>query len=227
MPPESRLLTDGQRKLVGFTLALFALLASAALFMLLVWGLGWLIARFAGVLWPLTIAGIVALILRPAVDLLERRLRVRRLVAVIVLYGLFLLAAFGLALLVVPPLVQQVLDFGSYLPSLGQQITAYVHQHYPSWIALGRRYADNPAVQNALHVIGTEVQGLLTQALPSLRAAGEGVLAVFSFATGVAVIPIYLFFFLLSRNEPTSRLAGHLPFLSHPTDLLSQLLVVL
>jgi predicted PurR-regulated permease PerM len=37
---------------------------------------------------------------------------------------------------------------------------------------------------------------------------------LFSFATAVAVIPIYLFVFLLSRNEPASRLADHLPFLS-------------
>jgi predicted PurR-regulated permease PerM len=214
MVPDSRLLTEGQRKLVGFTLALFALLTSAALFVLLVWGLDWLIARFACVLWPLAIAGIVALILRPAVDALEQRLHLRRLAAVVVLYGLFLLAAAGLVVLVVPPLVQQVFDFGSYLPSLWQQIAAYVQQHYPAWIALVRRYADNPAVQNALDTIGTGLQGLMAQALPSLRAAGEGVLVVFSFFTGAAVIPIYLFFFLLSRNEPASRLADHLPFLA-------------
>jgi predicted PurR-regulated permease PerM len=138
----------------------------------------------------------------------------RRLAAVVVLYGLFLLAAAGLVVLVVPPLVQQVFDFGSYLPSLWQQIAAYVQQHYPAWIALVRRYADNPAVQNALDTIGTGLQGLMAQALPSLRAAGEGVLVVFSFFTGAAVIPIYLFFFLLSRNEPASRLADHLPFLA-------------
>jgi predicted PurR-regulated permease PerM len=214
MVPDSRLLTEGQRKLVGFTLALFALLTSAALFVLLVWGLDWLIARFACVLWPLAIAGIVALILRPAVDALEQRLHLRRLAAVVVLYGLFLLAAAGLVVLVVPPLVHEFFDFGSYLPSLWQQIAAYVQQHYPAWIALVRRYADNPAVQNALDTIGTGLQGLMAQALPSLRAAGEGVLVVFSFFTGAAVIPIYLFFFLLSRNEPASRLADHLPFLA-------------
>ena len=214
MVPESRLLTEGQRKLVGFTLALSALLASAVLLLLLMWGLGWMVNRFASVLWPLVIAGTVALILRPAVDWLELRFRGRRLLAVVVLYVLFLLVAAGLAMLAVPPLVQQIIDFGSYLPSLWQQIVAYVQQHYPAWIALVRRYTDDAALQNALLAVGTEIKGLLAQTLPSLRAAGEGLLAVFSFATGLAVIPIYLFFFLLSRNEPTSKLADHLPFLT-------------
>jgi predicted PurR-regulated permease PerM len=214
MDPDSRLLTEGQRKLVGFSVALFALMASAALFLILIWGLDWLIAHFSSVLWPLVIAGIVAMVLRPAVDRLERWFRGRRLAAVIVLYGLFLLAATGLALLIVPSLVKQVIDFGSYLPSLWQQIVAYVQQLYPAWVDHVRRDIDNPAVQNALNAIGTELQTLLPQALPSLRAAGQGVLDALSFATGLAVIPIYLFFFLLSRNHPTDKLADHLPFLN-------------
>ncbi len=214
MPTNPHLLTDGQRRLVGFATAFFALMASAGLLGAAFWVLAWAVGRFSGVLWPLALAGIVALILRPAVDLLEHRLHLRRLAAVIVLYVLFLLAAGGLALLVVPPLVRQVLDFVSYLPSFWQRVVAYAQQHYPEWIALARRYADNPAVRNALHALAGELQSFLGQVMPSLRAAGAGVLALFSFATGLAIIPIYLFFFLLSRAEPTSKLADHLPFLS-------------
>ena len=122
MPTDPQLLTDGQRRLVGFAAALLALMASAGLLGLAFWVLAWAVGRFSGVLWPLALAGIVALILRPAVDLLEDRLHLRRLAAVIVLYGLFLVAAVGVALLVVPPLVQQVLDFVSYLPSFWQRV---------------------------------------------------------------------------------------------------------
>ena len=102
MATDSPLLTDGQRKLAGFAIALFALVASIALLVSVVWALAWLLGRFGGVLWPLAAAGVVALILRPAVDLLEQRLHQRRLTAVIVLYSLFLVAAAGLGLLVVP-----------------------------------------------------------------------------------------------------------------------------
>jgi predicted PurR-regulated permease PerM len=50
--------------------------------------------------------------------------------------------------------------------------------------------------------------------VPSLRAAGAGVAALFTFVTGLAIVPIYLFFFLLSRGEPAEKLGEHLPFLS-------------
>ncbi|MDD2764227.1 MAG: AI-2E family transporter [Opitutaceae bacterium] len=214
MTPDSRFLSDGQRRLVGFALALFALLLSVALLALVIWALGWLVGRFAGVLWPLAVAGILALILRPVVDVIERRLKLRRLAAVIVLYVLFLLSVGGLALLLVPPLARQIIDFVSFLPTLWARTLAYVEQGYPAWRELGQRYLDSPAVRNLLQSLLAEFQALATQALPSLRAAGTGVLNVFGFIAGLAIIPIYLFFFLLSRGEPTDRLAGHLPFLS-------------
>lgn len=214
MATDSPLLTDGQRKLVGFALALLAFLASVALLIFVVWALAWLVGRFGGVLWPLAAAGVVALILRPAVDLIERRLHQRRLTAVIVLYGLFLLAAGGLGLLVVPPLVRQVQDFVSYLPSFEDRVEVYAQQHYPDWIALKERYLDKSAAQDMQKALDQQVRDLAARALPSLRAAGEGLLAIFSFATAIAIIPIYLFFFLLSRGGQTSKLGGHLTFLS-------------
>jgi predicted PurR-regulated permease PerM len=214
MTTDSPLLTAGQRKLVGFAIALLALLASVALLVSVVWALAWLVGRFGGVLWPLVAAGIVALILRPAVELLEQRLHQRRLTAVIVLYGLFLLAAGGLGLLVIPPLARQVQDFASYLPSFVERVEVYTRQHYPDWIALKERYLDDSTGKSTPATLAQEVQDLVKGALPSLQAAGEGVLAVFSFATAIAIIPIYLFFFLLSRGEPTSKLGEHLTFLS-------------
>lgn len=213
MVPESRLLTEGQRKLVGFAVALFALLASGAMLISVVWALSWLGGRLAGVLWPIAVAGIVALILRPAVDLVEQRLHQRRRTAVIVLYGLFLVAAGGLSLVVLPPLFRQLQDFVSYLPALAERIEGYAQQHYPDWIALKEHYLGKPTSPGPPEALSRDLQELVARALPSLRAAGQGVLALFSFATSVAVIPIYLFVFLLSRNEPASKLADHLPFL--------------
>ena len=213
MATDPPLLTDGQRRLVGFAIGLFALVASVALLISVVWALAWLVGRFGSVLWPLAAAGIVALILRPAVELLERRLHQRRLTAVIVLYGLFLLAAGGLSLLVVPPLVRQVQDFISYLPSFADRVEVYAQQHYPDWVALKERYFPSITEPTKPEALGQAVQDLVAHALPSLRAAGEGLLAVFSFATSVAIVPIYLFFFLLSRGEPTSKLGQHLTFL--------------
>jgi hypothetical protein len=59
--------------------------------------------------------------------------------------------------------------------------------------------------------------GRFANVLPSLRAVGEGLLALVSVVTGLAVIPIYRFFFLRSRTEPTAKLGDHRrdPLLGH------------
>lgn len=214
MAADSRLLTEGQRKLVGFALALLALLATIALLGLVIWVLGGLVGRFAGVLWPLAVAGILALILRPIVDWLEGKMKLHRLAAVILLFGSFLILAGGLALLIVPPLARQVLDFISYLPALWERALAYLEQSYPAWKEVGNRYLNNPTVHSLLQSLLNDFNSLASHALPSLRAAGAGVLTAVSFVTSFAVIPIYLFFFLLSRSAPADRLAEHLSFLN-------------
>jgi len=214
MTADSRLFSGRQRRLVAFALAFSALLASAALLVVLVWALEWLVGRFANVLWPLAVAGILGLILRPLVDAFERRLRLRRLAAVILLYGLFLLLAGGILSLMAPRVIGQILDFAGYLPSLAEHATSYVQLHYPDWIALYHRFEAYPAVRGTVDALKGELNDVLAHLLPSLRAVGEGLLALVSVVTGLAVIPIYLFFFLLSRTEPTAKLGDHLPFLS-------------
>ena len=214
MDQERRLLTDGQRKVVGFTLTLLALLAAVALLALVVWVLGWLVGRFSSVLWPLAVAGILALVLRPVIGVFETRLGLRRLPAVILLFGLVLLAAGGFALVVIPPIARQLLDFIAFLPVLWERAFIYVQQNYPDWKEVGQRYLNHPTVQSLLTSLKDQAGALAAQLIPSLQAAGSGVLSAFGFLTAAAIVPIYLFFFLLSRAEPADRLAGHLTFLS-------------
>lgn len=209
-----RFLTDAQRRVVGFALTLLALLATAALLIFAFVALGRLIAFFSGVIWPLAVAGVMALILRPLVELLEKRLKGRRLAAVILLYGIVLLAATGALVLIVPPLVDQIIAFIAYLPEFWASATRYFELHYPGWIALMHRQMENPAIRRIVEGISGEFQDLITQTLPSLRAAGVGLLGIFSFGAHLAIIPVYLFFFLLSRSEPTQSFARHLDFVS-------------
>ncbi len=211
--PTPRFLSDRQRRVIGFALTLLAVLATATLFILAFVALGRLIAFFSGVIWPLACAGVIALILRPLVELLETRLKGRRLAAVILLYGLVLLAATGALVLIVPPLVDQLIAFIAYLPVFWASASHYVEVNYPDWIALVHRQMANPAVRRVVEGLSGEFNDLLSQTLPSLRAAGIGLLGVFSFGAHLAIIPVYLFFFLLSRGEPTQSFGKHLDFL--------------
>lgn len=214
MSADAPLLTPGQRRLVGFALGWLALLASIGLFVGICWVLGLLVDRFSGVLWPLAVAGILALILRPVVDLLQDRARMPRFGAIVLIYGAVLLAVGGAGLLIVPPLSRQIVEFFSFLPELWHKVLDYAQTRYPDWIAALRHHLDNPEVRNAAQTLLGQIRELLAKTLPSLQAAGSGVLSVFGFFAGLAIIPIYLFFFLLSRGEPTRGLAGQLTFLN-------------
>jgi predicted PurR-regulated permease PerM len=211
---DRRFFTDSQRRAIGFALTLLAVLATAALFVAGMVGLGQLAGYFSGVIWPLACAGVLALVLRPVVEIFEQRLQNRRLAAVILLYGLFVITVAGVLVLLVPPLVEQLLNFISYAPTLWKNATGYVEQNYPDWIALVQRQLDNPAIKKFVATVSQEMNDLLSQALPSLKAAGGGVLGIFGFVAHLAIVPIYLFFFLLSRSEPTRHLDENLTFLS-------------
>lgn len=215
MPDEPTIpvLNDSQRRVVGTALTLLAFLGSIALIIAAIIVLGRLLSFFSSVLWPLAAAGVLALILRPVVVWIQRRMNLRRVTAVVLLYGLVVLLTSGALLILVPPLVTQVIDFVSYLPTLWENAWNYVQAHYPDWIAMVQKYLAIPSVRNIADSIATESKALFSHAMPSLRAAFGGILDVAAFFTHIAIVPVYLFFFLLMRGEPTRNLGRHLPFL--------------
>ena len=211
--PSTPFLSDSQRRIISSALTLAAFLGSIALLIVAIIVLDRLLAFFSSVLWPLAVAGVLALILRPLVVALERRLNGRRLTAVIVLYGVFVLLNAAAIVALVPKLAQQLIDFVDYLPTLWEKVLDYINAHYPQWVELANRHLNNPTVRNVADALAAEAKTLFTHAMPSLRAAFGGVFDVFAFLTHLAIIPVYLFFFLLMRGEPTGELGRHLPFL--------------
>jgi predicted PurR-regulated permease PerM len=207
------LLTPLQARIIGFALAFLALVVSGYLIVRLIVGAVDLLAMFSGVLWPLITAGIMALVLIPIVELLQTRFKLRRVFAVVVIYGAFMLLAAGMLVTILPPIIRQLLDFITFLPDLWKNAFAYAKEHYPQWSDLVNRYIDNPTVKGIIENLTGEARNIALHAVPSLKAAGTGVLSVFGFFTSLAIIPIYLFFFLLSSGDPTRHLGDQLPFL--------------
>ena len=202
--------------MVGFALGFIALIAIIGLLALTIIVMGRLVGHFSGVLWPLAAAGIMALILRPVVDLLEQKLSRPRIAAVIILYTLAGTFVAALLILVTPALVEQILDFIAFVPEFWKNALKYVQQNYPNWVVLAERQMANPTIKSVIDSALAEAQHLLSQAIPSIKAAGSGALNLFGFAANLAIIPIYLFFFLLSRRDPTGGLSKQLTFLREP-----------
>lgn len=211
--PTTPLLSDSQRRVVGSALTLAAFLGALALIILTFIILGRFLGFFSSVLWPLAAAGVLALILRPLVEALERRLKLRRLTAVVLLYGVVVLLTGAALIALARPLAQQLLDFIFYVPKLWTDAVAWVTANYPQWIELINRHLDHPTIRNIADTIANESKAIFAHAIPSLRAAFGGVFDIFAFLTHLAIIPVYLFFFLLMRGQPAGNVGHHLPFL--------------
>ncbi|HVU32834.1 MAG TPA: AI-2E family transporter [Opitutaceae bacterium] len=193
---------------------MLAWFGSAALIIVAFIVLGRLLRFFSGVIWPLAVAAVLALILQPVVNWLERRLRIRRSLSVILLYVAFLLIFAGALVLVLPPLVNQAVDFIAYLPTLWDNVVAYVQQNYPNWVEMLTSQFKRHGLPNVTDLVAGQVKTVATHALPSVRIAFGGMLDAFEFITHIAIIPVYLFFFLLMRGDPTAQLRRDLPFLT-------------
>ncbi len=215
MDGESPLLSQTQKKILGIALGSLGVCAILGIIVFAIILFGWLVGFFAEVIWPLAVSGIIALTLRPSVDFLQRKLKVRRLFAVILLFWAFLMVVTAMILSILPPIIGQIIDLIDYLPALSNSVQDYIYQHYPEWADLVDRYMKNPTIHKFADGISGEFKNLLAHSLPTLKAAGAGILSVIKFFTAFALIPIYLFFFLLSSAEPTRSLPRHLSFLPH------------
>ena len=210
----SRFLTDRQRKLAGFAIGFVSLAVIVWLLALSFTLLAKFIGHFSSVLWPITTAGVAALVLRPAVSFLEERLKLGRVASVVILYTLVGLAFGSFLLLIIPSVVEQLLDFIAFVPVVWERANTFVETNYPAWMEIAQRHANNETIKSILTSLSTEVKSLMASTVPSLKAAGLGALGLFGFAASLAIVPIYLFFFLLSRKDPTGGLQRQLTFLN-------------
>src|SRR4051812_23877405 len=176
---QTPLLTPAQRRLVGFALSFAAFCAIGWLLFVVLSGVARFIAVFSGVIWPLAVAGILALLMRPVVTFFERKLKVKRPVAVILLYIVFLLLVAGLLVTFLPALVGQLLEFIAYLPTLWQKTVAWGELHFPEWLAAVRPYLANPTVKVALDGLAQQAQDFLGHLAPTLKSAGAGIFGIF------------------------------------------------
>ncbi|MBM3853586.1 MAG: AI-2E family transporter, partial [Verrucomicrobia bacterium] len=110
-------------------------------------------------------------------------------------------------------LATQIIDFVAFLPGLWERTVHFVQENYPQWLAIARKQLTNPTVKQIADSLAQEGKVVLAQAVPSIRAAFGGVFDLLALLTNLAIIPVYLFFFLLAKGQPTRELARNLPFL--------------
>ncbi len=242
--------TERQARWIWLAVTGLAIATLVALAVALVWGLGRVLEALGPVLWPLAVAAILACLLDPVVDFMERK-GAPRPRAILAVFAVALVIIVALVGSIVPQLVSETRQLADRVPDyasrLGQRIETWV-SHPPPWLkklleqkSTPAEYttgapAANPSAPAVLSNAPSDApppdraaeQGLLGRSLDqdkletaagwlasALRKAGVWlfgrVASWFGVLAGVALVPVYTFYFLLEKRGITSRWTDYLP----------------
>jgi predicted PurR-regulated permease PerM len=246
LPPSQR-----QAQLIWLAATGLALAVLVGLVVALIWSLGYVLQLLSPVLWPLALAGVLAYLLDPVVDLFERQglPRTRAIVAVFSLALVIIGALFGS---VVPQLVNETRllaarvpgyvarlqskaqEWANRPPPLLRRLLEIEQRHTrTSTASVVTNQADLDISTNAAVGINSTnaspaitggsidketlqtATGWLTQVLPRIGQWLFGqvgrVASWFGVLVGLALIPVYTFYFLLEKQGISSRWTDYLP----------------
>ena len=256
-----------QAGLIWVSLSALAIAVLVVLIVALVWGLGQVLQLLAPVLWPLAVAAVIAYLLDPLVDHLEKKRHLPRTRAIICVFALAAFIVLALLASVVPQLVRET---GQLLEKIPDH-TRKVQERVQRWIAdpppLLRRVFNLPPpgdtqtnATGGTHIVeGTnaatfETNGVASKegtsqppaasdtALPTQHGLLSGALSAetlqkatqwiaqflpkagswlfgqatrvaswFGVLAGLALIPVYAFYFLLEKEGIEEKWTNYLP----------------
>jgi predicted PurR-regulated permease PerM len=236
--------TEKQARIIWLALTGLAIATIVGLIVALVWGLGQVLDVMAPVIWPLAVAGVVACLLDPVVDLLVRR-KVPRMRAITMVFAMALVLVVGLTASIVPQLVVQSQELAKKSGELTTQLPAKAAElaaNPPKW--LPKQGAEllkslsglvqTPDTNAPVVLTPTEtspddpvmlpspdsssldsVANYFTKLLPRFGEWLGQVLGyvgtVFGIIAGLALIPIYAFYFLLEKHGINEQWRDYLP----------------
>ena len=235
--------TPNQSRLLWAGLTVLAITLIAACAAALVWALGRVLHLFGPVLWPLAVAAVLAYLLDPVVDLLQRR-GMKRPRAILAVFAVAALIVLGVGAAVVPRLVSETRELAAKVPDYARQLQqrSADWQENSDWLQrfLKSRLEPAPATTNTSTVatepltapattattnaapeiplekrLAEAAVSWLPKALPQigqwLAEQVSRVAAWFGFFAGLALVPVYCFYFLLEKKGIQRNWTDYLP----------------
>ena len=216
--------TEKQSNVIWFAVTGLAVATVIGLIVAGVWGLGRVIDLLSPVLWPLAVAGVVACLLSPVVDFFEKR-NIPRARAILLVFVIAFAVVLGVLASVIPQVVVETKELASKVPEYSQRLQARVNdfiahppeivQHFlpaPAPDGTGVNANDNATADSPDLAATTQ---WLTGSLPKMGTWLLGqvlvVLTGFGLLAGVALIPVYTFYFLLEKRQIQAHWKEYLP----------------
>lgn len=177
-----------------------------------IWGIALAVLALAlwllgDVLLPFLVGGVLAYLLDPLVDRLERA-GLRRVWAVVLITLAAVLTAVAAVLLIIPTLVGQASALAESAPDLVQRALDAATARFPSLLDEGS------PLRAQLGEIGAAVQARAGELVNTVLSAGLGVLNLLLL---VVVVPVVTFYLLLDWDRMVARLDDLLPRQHLPT----------
>tara|TARA_B100000029_G_scaffold511919_1_gene607185 strand:+ start:69 stop:1259 length:1191 start_codon:yes stop_codon:yes gene_type:complete len=214
--------TEKQAKILWISLTALAIGILLALTALLLIGVAWIANALSSVLIPLAIAGIIAYLLDPVVDWFHKKRGMKRHNAIILVFILAILLVGGLVASIVPALVEEATKLKTEFPKQAkvfqQKVNSLVKNHtsntstntpnnslllnIPKWtqsVGLTNEKVGEFGV--------SAVSNITTWLLEQLKKITK----IFGFLAGLALVPVYVFYFLLEKRAIKSNWRDYLP----------------
>jgi predicted PurR-regulated permease PerM len=211
--------TSKQEKIIWHAVTTLSFVALGTVVIGGVWLLGSILILLKPVLLPLAIAGVVAYLLHPVVCFLEDRMKMRRKMAVIVLFVVSIIVCGGFLYFVIPKAYQQVYSLVKGFPDM----TASMKLQTREWLN------EHQDLQSQLDSIQAKIQqnwpSYSDQATDYAFNAGSRLLSSFGLILGFAFIPLYVFYFLRDQAGIERGWRDYLPI--HRSRLKDELILVI
>ncbi|GGY08545.1 AI-2E family transporter [Litchfieldella qijiaojingensis] len=204
--PDKRLFNPAELRLFRYTAVLLSLVVLTALIGIIVWTFGWILNAFYNLLLPLAVAGVLALVLHPVVEILKRRLHLPRLLAIILLLVVFFVGIGGLIYLLVPILVRQAVQLMTVLPDTLASWQEHFSTHFPGLSSMISTRMESSS--------GEESQS----ALAVTENPGTTIMSYLGLLAGISFVPLFLFFTLLSGDLLRGQVSELLSVFHKPTQ---------
>lgn len=213
MSDQGRFFSNHQRSVIAAAASMLSFVVILVLGFVL---FGWVkdfLYFFKDVIWPIAVAGILALMLRPVIALLTEKLSMSRLWAIIVTFAFFSICFIGLGAFIIPKAFDQTSRFIQALPEITANIQNFLKTRVPFIYEYTKDYLNNlnwETLQSSLLGSGGDIAQVGSEVW---QRSISTILSIITTATLIAVIPIYLFYLLDSNHDYGKTLKKNLSFI--------------
>ena len=215
--------TEKQAKILWTSITALAVGILLTLIAALLLGVAWVANTLSSVLIPLAIAGIVAYLLDPLVDWFHKKRGMQRQSAIILVFTIALMLVGGLVASIVPALIGQATKLTTEFPKKAkvfQQKVSNLASPDTSnsstnaspdtvWFETSKEWAKSVGLTNekAREITVSAVSKISAWLLEQLKK----VTSLFGFLAGLALVPVYVFYFLLEKRSIKRNWTDYLP----------------